>query len=53
MDKANVALEDQHAALHAQIDAEEHRRHPDDALLAKLKREKLRLKDAMSESTLH
>lgn len=48
MDKAHVeALASKHAALHAQIDIEEHRPHPDVDLLARLKKEKLRLKDAM------
>ena len=46
MDKAHVeALASKHAALHAKIDAEEHRPHPDTDLLARLKKEKLRLKD--------
>lgn len=49
MDKAQAdALESQHAALHAQIDAEEGRAHPDEDLLHRLKKEKLRLKDALS-----
>lgn len=39
------ALASRHAALHAIIDAEEHRPHPDELMLAKLKKEKLRLKD--------
>ena len=48
MDKAHVeALESQHAALHARIDAEEHRNHPDSDLLARLKKEKLKVKDLM------
>jgi hypothetical protein len=48
MDKAHVeALASKHAALHAQIDAEEHRPHPNVDLLARLKKEKLRLKDAI------
>ncbi|RST32186.1 DUF465 domain-containing protein [Sphingomonas ginkgonis] len=41
------ALANKHAALHAMIDAEEHRRHPDDELLNRLKREKLMIKDHM------
>ena len=46
MDKAHAeALASKHAALHAQIDSEETRPHPDDTLLARLKKEKLRLKD--------
>jgi len=40
-------LSAQHAALQAQIDAEEKRRHPDEVLLHQLKKEKLRLKDEM------
>jgi hypothetical protein len=49
MDKGQVeALASKHAALHAQIDAEEHRTHPDDILLHRLKKEKLRLKDAIT-----
>ena len=37
-----------HAALHAQIDSEEHRPHPDETLLHQLKKERLRLKDAIT-----
>jgi len=48
MDKAHVeALASKHAALHAKIESEEHRLHPDMDLLARLKKEKLRLKDEM------
>jgi hypothetical protein len=48
MDKAHVeALASKHAALHAQIDNEEHRPHPDEDLLTRLNKEKLRLKDAL------
>lgn len=48
MEKVQVdALASRHAALHAMIDAEEHRPHPDDTLLARLKREKLKIKDDM------
>ena len=48
MDKAPVEeLASKHAALHALIDEEEHRPHPDEDLLHRLKKEKLRLKDAM------
>lgn len=54
MDKAHVeALETKHAALEAQIDAEETRPHPDDTLLMRLKKEKLRLKDEMLGLTVH
>ena len=48
MDQAHVAaLTDKHAALQARIDAEEHRPHPDDTLLAQLKKAKLKVKDVM------
>ena len=48
MDKAHTeALASKHAALHAVIDAEEHRPHPDVDLLTRLKKEKLRLKDEL------
>ncbi len=48
MDKGQVeALASKHAVLHAQIDAEEHRSHPDEILLHQLKKEKLRVKDAL------
>ena len=49
MDKGQVeALASKHAALQAQIDSEEHRPHPDDNLLHRLKKEKLWLKDAIT-----
>ena len=41
-------LASKHAALHAMIDEEEHRTHPHEDLLHRLKKEKLRLKDAMT-----
>jgi hypothetical protein len=48
MDKLQVeALESKHAALHAQIDQEEHRPHPNEDLLHRLKKERLKLKDAL------
>lgn len=48
MDKAHAeALASKHAALHEMIDIEEHRPHPDDDLLTRLKKEKLRLKDEL------
>ncbi len=48
MEKAHVdALANKHAALQAQIDAEEHRRHPDDTVLTQLKKAKLRVKDVI------
>ncbi len=54
MEKAHVeALASQHAALQAQIDAEERRPHPDEVLLHRLKKEKLRLKDEMMGLTVH
>ena len=49
MEKAQVEeLASKHAALHAKIDEEEHRSHPDEDLLHRLKKESLALKDAMS-----
>lgn len=49
MDKGHVeALASKHAALHAKIDLEEHRPHPDDTMLHRLKKEKLALKDALT-----
>jgi uncharacterized protein YdcH (DUF465 family) len=54
MDKASVeALESKHAALHALIDEEEHRAHPDEDLLHRLKKEKLRLKDELAGHFTH
>jgi uncharacterized protein YdcH (DUF465 family) len=48
MDKAHAeAIASKHAALHAIIDQEEHRPHPDMDLLVRLKKEKLRLKDEL------
>ena len=41
-------LESKHAALHAMIEEEEHRTHPDEDLLHRLKKEKLRLKDELA-----
>ena len=49
MDQAQAeSLEAKHAALEAQIDEEEHRPHPDDIRLHQLKKEKLRIKDAIT-----
>ncbi|MGH6659859.1 MAG: YdcH family protein [Sphingomicrobium sp.] len=49
MDKAVVEeLESKHAALHALIEEEEHRTLPDEDLLHRLKKEKLRLKDELA-----
>ena len=49
MDKAQAdTLASKHAALHAMIDEEEQRPHPNDDLLHQLKTEKLKLKDALA-----
>ena len=54
MDKAHVEeLASQHAALHARIDEEENRPHPDEDLLHQLKKEKLRLKDELAGHYAH
>jgi uncharacterized protein YdcH (DUF465 family) len=54
MDKAQVdTLASKHAALHAMIDEEEHRTHPDEDLLHRLKKEKLRLKDELAGHISH
>jgi hypothetical protein len=54
MDKAQVEeLESRHAALHAMIDEEENRPHPDEDLLHQLKKEKLRLKDEIAGHYTH
>ena len=54
MDKVQVdALESKHAALHALIDEEEHRSHPDEDLLHRLKKEKLRIKDEIAGHYAH
>ena len=48
MDKVQVdELSSKHAALHALIDEEEHRPHPDEDLLHRLKKERLRIKDVL------
>lgn len=47
MDAHLAALESKHAGLEAQLDAEHQRPHPDEARVAKIKKEKLKLKDAM------
>lgn len=48
MDKVQAEeLSSKHAALHAMIDEEEHRPHPDEDLLHRLKKEKLRIKDEL------
>lgn len=54
MDKAQVdSLASKHAALHAMIDEEEHRPHPDEDLLHRLKKEKLKLKDELAGHYTH
>ena len=54
MDKAMAeALESKHAALHALIDEEEHRAHPDEDLLHRLKKEKLKIKDELAGHYAH
>ncbi|QMW21737.1 YdcH family protein [Sandaracinobacteroides saxicola] len=45
-----AALSTRHASIEAQIHTESHRPHPDESLLARLKREKLRLKDQMQHA---
>jgi hypothetical protein len=46
-------LESKHAAVHAQIEQEENRAHPDEDLLHRLKKEKLRLKDELAGHMTH
>ncbi len=54
MEKASVEeLQSKHAAVHALIEEEEHRQHPDDDLLHRLKKEKLRLKDELAGHLTH
>jgi uncharacterized protein YdcH (DUF465 family) len=54
MDKAVAEeIESKHAALHALIEQEENRAHPDEDLLHRLKKEKLRLKDELAGHTTH
>ena len=49
MEKAQAEnLASKHAALHAMIDEEEHRPHPNEDLLHRLKKEKLKLKDELA-----
>lgn len=49
MDKVQVdEMASRHAAIHSLIDEEEHRSHPNDDLLQRLKKEKLRLKDELA-----
>jgi len=42
------ALIQKHAGIEARILEENHRPHPDDVTIARLKKEKLRLKDAIT-----
>ena len=42
------ALEQKHAGLDARISEEIHRPHPDDVLLSRLKKEKLKVKEAIT-----
>lgn len=42
-------LKSKHAALEAALDEENARPHPDETLLANLKRQKLKLKDEMAD----
>jgi uncharacterized protein YdcH (DUF465 family) len=53
MEKAVEGIESKHAALHALIEQEEHRSHPDEDLLHRLKKEKLRLKDELAGHVTH
>ena len=54
MDKAVVEeIESKHAALHALTEQEEHRSHPDEDLLHRLKKEKLKLKDELAGHVTH
>jgi hypothetical protein len=54
MDKVQVeSLESKHQALHSLIDEEEHRAHPDEDLLHRLKKEKLRIKDELAGHYTH
>ena len=54
MDKAQVdALASKHAALHTMIDEEEHQPHPDEDLLHRLKKERLKIKDELAGHYTH
>ena len=49
MDQAHLAaLQSKHAVLDARINEENQRPHPDDAILSRLKKEKLRVKEEIS-----
>jgi len=47
-DSHSVALMAKHARLETQITAEEHRARPDDLLIGTLKKQKLRIKEALA-----
>ena len=54
MDKApGDELASRHAAIDAQINAEENRRHPNETTLNRLKKEKLRVKDELVGASMH
>lgn len=54
MDKAQAdSLSSKHQALHAMIDEEEHRPHPNEDLLHQLKKEKLKIKDELAGHFTH
>jgi hypothetical protein len=46
-------LKAKHAALEHALEAENQRPHPDDAVIADLKRQKLKIKDQIAEMTRH
>jgi hypothetical protein len=49
MDQAHLAaLQSKHALLDARINEENQRPHPDDAILSRLKKEKLRVKEEIN-----
>lgn len=48
MDTKIEELRQKHASLETKIDGEEQRPHPDDTVIAGLKKEKLRLKDEIA-----
>ena len=49
----DAARPDDLGSLHALIEEEEHRNHPDEGLLHRLKKEKLRLKDELAGHLTH
>jgi len=54
MDKAQVdSLSSKHQSLQSMIDEEEHRPHPDEDLLHRLKKEKLKIKDELAGHYTH